>query len=145
MTTSKDGLEFIKREEGCKLVSYKCPAGVWTIGYGHTKHVAAGMTISMDRAEEYLREDVEEAEKVLNNMHINFRQGQFDALVSFIFNLGAGAFNGSTLKRLIVEGASDSAIAAEFLKWNKVRVNGKLTPNDGLTKRRKEESAAWVM
>ena len=141
MVTSKDGLALIKRYEGLRLKAYKCPAGVWTIGYGHTKGVKPGMTISQETADLYLRADVAPIEKLLNSLKINFRQGQFDALVSWIFNLGSGNFNSSTLKKRVVAGAKDIEIIAEIKKWNKA--GGKVLP--GLVKRREEEAATWML
>lgn len=141
MTTSQAGIDLIKKYEGCKLTAYKCPAGVWTIGYGTTKGVKSGMTITKEKAEELLKSDVAPIEKQLNALKINFRQGQFDALVSFIYNLGIGSFNSSTLKKKILAGAPDSEICAEFKKWNKA--GGKVLA--GLTKRREEEAITWVL
>jgi len=144
MTTSEKGLALIKNHEGCQLKAYKCPAGVWTIGYGHTKGVAQGMTITQEIADKLLVEDVKPIEKLLNGMKVNFRQSQFDALVSFIFNVGEGGFNGSTLKKKIVSGSADAVIAEEFHKWNKATVNGKKTVLPGLSKRRADEAALWL-
>ena len=144
MTASEKAYKLIKDSEGLELASYKCPAGKWTIGYGHTKFVAAGMSITMEIAEELLREDVQECEKVLNRMGVNFRQGQFDALVSFIFNFGEGKFNSSSLKKKILAGAPDEEIVAELKKWDKATVNGKKVPLGGLTKSRAAETALWM-
>lgn len=140
MRTSEGGLALIKKYEGCILEAYRCPAGVWTIGYGHTHRVTKGMSITEEIAESLLREDVLPIEKLLNGMGINFRQCQFDALVSFVFNVGEGNFNTSTLKKKIVAGAADGEIAAEFKKWNKG--GGKVLP--GLIRRREEEAATWM-
>jgi len=139
MTTSEAGLSLIKHCEGLQLKAYKCPAGVWTIGYGHTKGVTAGMEISQGMAEKMLQEDVLPAERAINALHINLRQGQFDALVSFIFNLGEGNFNRSTLKKKIVAGSKDEEIATEFRRWNKA--GGKVLA--GLVKRRESEIKLW--
>lgn len=141
MTTSERGLALIKKFEGCRLQAYKCPAGVWTIGWGHTRGVTKGQVISQVDAERMLREDIAPIEQQVNALGINLRQGQFDALVSFIFNLGIGNFNGSTLKKRIVAKADDAIIAAEFKKWNKA--GGKVMP--GLVRRREEEAALWIM
>lgn len=139
MTTGEKGLNLIKSFEGCKLKAYKCPAGVPTIGYGHTKGVTMGMEISQSVADKYLAEDVAPLEKTINKLGINFRQGQFDALVSFMFNLGEGSFNKSTLKKKILAGAKDAEIAEEFKKWNKA--GGKVLA--GLVKRREAEAKLW--
>ena len=140
MTISNAGLALIKKYEGCQLKAYKCPAGVWTVGFGTTKGVKAGMEIDLATAEKMLLGDVAPIEKAINKLGINFRQGQFDALVSFIYNLGIGNFNSSTLKKKIVAGAKDEDIAAEFGKWNKA--GGKVLA--GLTKRREEEAKLWM-
>lgn len=140
MTTSDKGIALIKKYEGCRLKAYKCPAGVWTIGYGHTRGVVEGQAITQEIADQLLREDVAPVEKQINALGINLRQGQFDALVSFIFNLGIGNFNSSTLKRKILAKSPDREIQAEFLKWNKAA--GKVLP--GLVKRREDEAALWI-
>lgn len=145
MKISSDGLELIKRYEGLRLKAYKCPAGIPTIGYGHTRGVTMGMTITEEIADRLLQEDVAPIEKLLNGMKINFRQGQFDALCSWIFNLGSGSFNSSTLKKKIVAGASDKEILVEIRKWDKAKVNGKTVALPGLTKRRAEECAHWMI
>ena len=145
MTTSNDGLALIKTSEGLKLNAYKCPAGVWTIGYGHTRGVKQDMTITQEIADNLLIEDIMPCEKLINDLRLNLRQGQFDALVSFIFNVGEGNFNTSTLKKKILACAKDEEIAAEFKKWNKGRVNGKLTVLPGLVRRRAEEAKLWML
>ena len=90
MKISENGLALIKKFEGCKLSAYKCPAGVWTIGYGHTKGVTSGMTITQEEADELLKQDVEKYEDhVLSYDSIyNWNQNEFDSMVSFAFNLG---------------------------------------------------------
>ena len=140
MTISEKGLNLIKTFEGCKLKAYKCPAGVLTIGYGTTKGVTEGMEINLAMAERMLLSDIAPLEKTINKMGINFRQGQFDALVSFMYNLGVGNFNKSTLKKRIQDGAKDEVIAEEFKKWNKA--GGKVLA--GLTKRREAEANLWM-
>lgn len=140
MTTSRLGLRLIKDFEGLKLKAYLCPAGVPTIGYGHTKGVKMGMTITEAQAEDYLVEDVGPAERILNAVGVNFRQEQFDALVSFIFNLGSGNLRNSTLLKKIVADKSDQEIAAEFVKW----VNAAGKPLVGLKRRRVAEANMFV-
>ena len=140
MKTSNEGLSLIKKYEGCKLTAYRCPAGVLTIGYGHTRGVKNGMTITQGIADQLLREDIAPVEKQINDMRLELKQNQFDALVSFIFNLGVGNFNSSTLKKKIIAKASNAEIAAEFKKWT--RAGGKVMP--GLVKRRAEEAALWT-
>lgn len=135
MKTSQRGLDLIKQFEGLKLTAYLCPANVWTIGYGTTKGVTKGMTITAQRAEELLREDVAAFERgVSAAVRVPLEQHEFDALVSFAYNVGLGAFRTSTLLRLL--NAGDKAGAAkQFDRWNKAA--GK--PLAGLTRRRAAE------
>lgn len=140
MKTSKRGLDLIKKYEGVRLQAYKCPAGVWTIGYGHTKSVRQGDKISQYQADDYLLEDIRFAENAVNNLNINLTQGQFDALVSFIFNVGVGNFLKSTLYRKVKANPKDKTIPSEFRKW--VYAGGaKLA---GLIRRREEEARLYV-
>ena len=92
MKTSPRGVSLIKQFEGCRLKAYKCPAGVWTIGYGHTAGVKEGDTITQETADDYLRNDLEKYEKAVQNYDgiYHFNQNQFDALVSFTYNCGVG-------------------------------------------------------
>lgn len=90
MKISETGLNLIKEFEGCRLTAYKDPAGIPTIGYGHTKGVKLGQKITQAQADEYLRQDVASAEKAVSKYKYNYNQNQFDALVSFTFNCGAG-------------------------------------------------------
>lgn len=140
MTTSKRGLQLIKDFEGLRLTAYKCPAGVWTIGYGHTKGVKQGMVIDQSKADDYLVEDIAPIERQLNALCINFRQEQFDALVSWIFNLGAGNFQSSTLLKKISKDASDEDIAREIVRW----INAGGRPLVGLARRRIAEANMFV-
>lgn len=144
MKTSQRGIDFIKKHEGLKLQAYKDIAGIPTIGYGHTKSVKMGDTITPAEAERLLVEDIEPVEfAIMRNVPYGLTPGQFDALVSFIFNVGIGAFIRSTmLKKLL---ASDIMGAAnEFNRWNKAKVDGKLRPVKGLTKRREEERKMFL-
>ncbi len=136
--TSEEGVALIKRHEGCRLTAYRCPAGVPTIGYGHTgKDVRMGMTISQAQADELLRKDLEVFERSVESAAPQtLTQHQFDALVSFAFNLGPAALRSSTLMRKVRQNASDPAIRAEFAKW--VVARGKRLP--GLVARRKDEA-----
>ena len=140
MTTSVLGKRLIKDFEVLRLKAYKCPAGVWTIGFGHTKGVKQGQAITEAQAEDYLVEDIAPIERVLNKLGVNFRQEQFDALVSWIFNLGAGAFGSSTLKKKILSDAKDEEIAAEIIRW----VNSGGKPLVGLKRRRVAEANMFV-
>ena len=117
MKISSKGVSLIKSFEGCRLKAYKCPAGVWTIGYGHTAGVKEGDTITQGQADEYLRNDLEKYEKaVLNYDSIyHFNQNHFDALVSFTYNCGVG-----NLKNLTQNGKRTLAqISEKILLYNK--------------------------
>ena len=138
---SEEGLSLIKQFEGCKLTAYKCPAGVWTIGYGSTGvHVHEGLNITQEYAEQLLRDDLERFEVGVERVvKIEPTQSQFDALCSFAFNLGTGRLEASTLlKRVNARAFADAA--AEFMKWDKA--GGKALT--GLTKRRAAEAALFL-
>lgn len=138
--TSNKGIELIKKFEGCRLAAYKCPAGVWTIGYGHTANVTSGMAITQQQADNYLREDLARFEKCISdNVKVSINQNQFDALVSFTYNCGAGAFKNSTLLKMLNQGNYKEA-AEQLLRWDKA--NGKVLA--GLTRRRKEERELFL-
>lgn len=137
---SDAGICLIRQFEGCRLEAYRCAAGVPTIGYGHTAGVAMGMKITQAEAERYLREDVRSFEHAVNRALTRpVSQNQFDALVSFAYNLGAGALRGSTLLKLLNAGDINGA-ADEFPKWNKAA--GKVL--EGLTKRRMKERQLFL-
>ena len=91
MKTSNKGLELIKRFEGCRLAAYQDSGGVWTIGYGHTKGVTAGQNITQAQADAFLVDDCGKAEAAVNKYYdrYHFNQNQYDALVSFAFNIGS--------------------------------------------------------
>jgi GH24 family phage-related lysozyme (muramidase) len=118
MKISDKGLELIMRFEGCRLGAYKDAVGVPTIGYGHTQGVKMGDHITHQEAEQLLAEDVAIYEKCVSEMfsNVGLTQNQFDALVSFAFNLGCGALRKSTLRKRIEQGAPVLA-ADEFPKW----------------------------
>ena len=140
MKISSDGIELIKKFEGCRLKAYRCPAGVPTIGYGHTKGVKMGDKITQEQADDFLREDVKHIEVLLNKLGINFRQEQFDALVSWIFNLGGGNFNSSTMKKRIVSDAGNLDITDQLVKW----YNAGGRPLSGLKLRRIAEANMFL-
>lgn len=140
MTTSSQGRDLIKSFEGLRLDAYRCPAGVPTIGWGHTKGVRMGQHITQAQAEDMLTEDIAPAEHLLNGMKINFRQCQFDALVSWIFNLGSGNFKSSTMYKRIIENATDEEIADQMVRW----VNADGRPLPGLMKRRAAEANLFL-
>ena len=143
MRTSEKGVALIKKYEGCKLTAYK-PVPTeqyYTIGYGHYgKDVQKGQTITQARADELLVQDLRKFESVVNDLHINLRQQQFDALISWIYNLGAGNFAVSTFKKKITNLNADEAITDELVKW--VNAGGK--PLLGLKMRRVEEANMWL-
>ena len=142
MNISEKGIELLKHFEGLRLEAYKCAAGVWTIGVGHTgPEVVEGLRISEVEAEELLKKDLWRFEQaVLQRVKVPLNQNQFDALVSFSFNVGINAFSSSTLLKLLNDGADKQVVAAEFQRWNKA--NGK--PIEGLTRRRKAESDLFL-
>lgn len=123
-------IEAIKGFEVFRAEAYKCPAGVWTIGYGHTAGVKKGQRVSKARAEELLRQDLGSAEASVNRLGVAKTQGQYDALVDITFN--CGDMSKSTLVRKIREGAGKDEITKEFMRW--VHSDGKVLP--GLIKRR---------
>jgi lysozyme len=135
MKINKEGLELVKEFEGLKLTAYLCPANVWTIGYGHTATARKGMTITAERAEELLRQDIERFEKAVSRLvKVPLNENQFAALVSFTFNLGEGALQRSTLLRKLNAGDYDS-VPTELNRWN--QAGGKVL--NGLVRRRKAE------
>ncbi len=147
MKTSQHGVDFIKRFEGLELEAYQDAAGVWTIGYGHTETAEPGMRITEAKAEDLLRRDLDSRERalqgwaVVNGVLLN--QNEFDALSSFIFNVGVGAFRGSTAAKRLIDGDRDGAAQA-LTWWNKARVGGKLQVVRGLTRRRAAEQALFL-
>lgn len=140
MTTSNQGKNLIKEAEGLRLEAYRCPAGVPTIGWGHTKGVKMGQSITLAMAEDLLVEDIGPIERILNSMNINFRQEQFDALVSWIFNLGVGNFRNSTMYKRILENAGDEEITDQLIK---LTYSGK-QQLAGLIKRRVAEANLFI-
>ena len=141
---TEEGLNLIKRFEGFSPKIYICPAGYPTIGYGHVvlaheqDQFATGITQA--EATELLRKDVRIAERaVLRLISVPLTDGQFDALVSFTFNLGAGALQRSTLRRKVNRGEHEG-IPSELMKW--VLAAGKRLP--GLVRRRQEEGASYA-
>jgi lysozyme len=144
MKTSHDGLTLLKEFEGLRLRAYKCPAGVWTIGYGHTSEagppkVFPDMAISRDAAEAILRRDIVEYEEGVEKLvQVEITQGQFDALVSFAYNVGVPQLERSTLLKRINAEEFDR-VPAEFMKWTKG--GGRELP--GLVRRRRAEVKLW--
>lgn len=129
--------------EGYKPKSYLCPASVVTIGFGSTMYtdgrkIKLGDTINEQQANELLMWELRNKAFALHGLNLN--QNQFDSCLSFIYNLGIGAFAKSTLKKKILLNPNDATIKDEFLKWNKARVNGELMELKGLTRRRIAEA-----
>ena len=135
MEPSQACIDLVKEFEGCKLDAYQDVVGVWTIGYGHIEGVKQGDTISQQEADIILMSDLhDKAEEVSKLIHYDVTQNQFDALVSFAYNLGVGNLASSTLLKMINAGSADAA-ADQFLRWDKaggVEV-------EGLERRRKAE------
>lgn len=135
MKPSEAGLALIRQFEGLRLSAYKCPAGVPTIGYGTTKGVRMGQTITREEADRLLMEDAQRfADHIAALVKVKLSQHQIDALVSFVYNVGPSAFAGSTMLRLINQGLYADA-ARQFQRWNKA--GGEVLP--GLTRRRAAE------
>ncbi len=153
MIVSGNGLALIKHFEGCSLKAYVCPAGKLTIGYGSTgAHVKRGHDITLMEAENLLLHDLERFETGVEALVTRpMTQGQFDALVSFAFNVGldidadtqAEGLGDSTLLRKFNAGDLVGA-EAEFKKWNKATVHGRVVELEGLTKRRACEAAVFA-
>lgn len=140
MKTGTNGINLIKSFEGLRLHAYKCPAGVWTIGYGHTKGVKKGDMITELKAETLLIIDLQSFEYTINKLvKVPLTQNQFDALVSFVFNVGSANFQKSTLLRKLNNKDYNGA-ANEFGKW--VYANKKVLP--GLVKRREAEKELFL-
>lgn len=140
MRTSQRGLSLIKSFEGLRLLAYRDAIGVWTIGYGATRGVKPGMSVTKEQAERMLLNDVQRFEPEVERLvKVPLAGNQWDALVSFTYNLGAANLESSTLLRLLNRG--DYAGAAEqFPRWNKA--GGKVLP--GLVRRREAERALFL-
>ncbi|HEY9751327.1 MAG TPA: glycoside hydrolase family protein [Coleofasciculaceae cyanobacterium] len=139
---NSEGFKLLTTFEGCKLKAYDDGGGVWTIGYGHTKGVVKGMTITQAEAEQFLQEDLERFESYVEAaVQVNVNPDQFSALVCFCFNVGPGSegFGGSTLLKKLNAGNFAGAVG-QFPRWNKV--DGK--PLLGLTRRRLAEQALFL-
>lgn len=140
MNVSQKGIDLIKEFEGCKLYAYRDSVGIPTIGYGHTKGVRMGMSITKAQAETFLKDDIKPVERVLNAMGINYTQNQFDALVSWIYNLGSGNFRSSTMYRKILAKADEVEITDQLVKWH----NAGGRPLLGLKRRRVAEANMYL-
>lgn len=146
MIASQNCINLIKMYEGYKAKAYLCPAGVVTIGFGSTmyqdgKKINIGDTINEDQGNELLMWELKN--KSISLQGLNLNQNQFDSCLSFIYNLGVGAFAKSTLKKKILINPNDPTIKDEFMKWNKARVGGQLMELKGLTRRRISEAQLY--
>ena len=136
MKTGQAGIDLIKKFESCRLTAYRCPAGVPTIGYGHTAGVRMGQKITQAQAEEYLRQDLAKYEKHVAKYEAKYKwnQNEFDAMVSFAYNLGS-------IDKLTANGTRSKAVIAEkILLYNKAK--GRVLA--GLTRRRKAERELFL-
>jgi len=136
MNISKEGIALIKKFEGCELEAYKCAAGVWTIGYGHTKDVKEGEVITKEEAESMLVHELQEyCSDVDIAVKVDLKQNEFDALVSWTYNLGPTNLNSSTMLRVLNEGKHDD-VPTQIKRWNKA--GGEVLK--GLIRRRNAEA-----
>lgn len=142
MNLSWVGLSKLKIREALRLEAYQDDAGVWTIGYGHTKTAKEGMVVTEYEAEILLRRDLKRFVEAVNKVKVYLSQNQFDTLVSFAFNVGVGAFKSSTLLEELNEGNYHN-VPDELMRWNKVTVNGQKRKSAGLVYRRVAECAQW--
>ena len=146
MKIGSEGLKLIKEFEGCKLISYKCPAGVWTIGIGSTRY-ADGSPVKANQALPnegaalmLLTKTVAAYEHAVNTVGVELTQNEYDALVSLCYNIGSGNFVSSTLVKMLKAGEPKSEVAKQFLRWDKA--GGK--PLAGLTRRRNAEAELFL-
>lgn len=140
------GLATIKQFEGRELAAYKDQKGIWTIGYGHTRGVQPGMTITDDECDMLLDCDLMSTEyavwHALDTANVNTGNNQFSAMAALAFNIGPVAFGSSTLLKMHKAGDFEGA-AQQFLLWDKIRIGEDLVPNDGLLRRRQAESGLY--
>lgn len=143
----KAGVQLIQDFEGLHLTSYQDQAGVWTIGYGTTRindrPVGARQTITKDDALAYLQKDTAAICEALDEYVLrDLTQNEVDALVSFCYNLGMGAFRGSSLRKALMQ---DTPIDESlFTRWSKIRIDGVLQTSNGLLRRRRAEYALFI-
>jgi len=136
MNISQEGISLIKKFEGCELEAYQCAAGVWTIGYGSTKDVKEGDTLTQKEADNLLLHEMQEYEGYIKELvKIPLKQNQFDALVSWVFNLGPANLKASTMLKFLNAG-DYHLIPSQIKRWNKA--NGKVL--EGLIRRREAEA-----
>ena len=136
MNISQEGISLIKKFEGCELEAYQCAAGVWTIGYGSTKDVKEGDTLTQKEADNLLLHEMQEYEGYIKKLvKVPLKQNQFDALVSWVFNLGPANLKASTMLKFLNAG-DYHLIPSQIKRWNKA--NGKVL--EGLIRRREAEA-----
>ena len=136
MNISQEGISLIKKFEGCELEAYQCAAGVWTIGYGSTKDVKEGDTLTQKEADNFLLHEMQEYEGYIKELvKVPLKQNQFDALVSWVFNLGPANLKASTMLKFLNAG-DYHLIPSQIKRWNKA--SGKVL--EGLIRRREAEA-----
>ena len=136
MVISKEGIDLVKKFEGCKLEAYQCAAGVWTIGYGSTRGVRQGDVWAQEKADIMLIDELQEyGEHVSNMVNVPLDQSQYDALSSWCFNLGPTNLSSSSLLRVLNEKKYEE-VPYQIKRWNKV--SGQV--NEGLIRRREAEA-----
>ena len=147
MIPDKACYDFIKSREGLKLTAYQDSAGIWTIGYGSILHcdgspVKQGDVITQDMADQLIQDEINQKACKVNVAFppAVLNQNQFNALVSFAYNVGTGALLASSLLRLLKTNPADPKIRDSFLVWDKVHQNGQLVEVPGLKKRRMAEA-----
>jgi lysozyme len=147
MTPDKSFFDFIEEHEGCKLTSYRDSAGIWTIGVGSIlyedgSHVKQGDTITQAQADKMLASEVSQKshgiDAALAGVHLN--QNQYNALLSFAYNVGIGGLLSSTLLKKVKANPADPTIRDSFMVWDKAHVKGQLVEIEGLKNRRKAEA-----
>lgn len=139
MRASQTLINHIKKSEACRLTAYQDTAKVWTIGYGHTSGVRKGDRCTQYQAEQWLKEDLARFEKEADKVKNIKTQGQYDAVLDFIYNCGPTNFNSSTLKKYIEGGRKCYEIQEQFLRW----VNSGGVKLGGLVTRRIWEANRW--
>ena len=140
MNISNKGIELIKQFEGCRLKAYQDSVGVWTIGYGHTEGVEEGMEISQHQADIMLGSDLVKYANYINEyVTVSLNQNQFDALTSWVYNLGPGNLKSSTMLKVLNEGSYDD-VPFQIKRWNKA--GGKVLK--GLVRRREAEAELFA-
>lgn len=138
---TEKAIKLIKELEGLKLKAYQDYGGVWTIGWGHTRTAKPNMVITKEEAEKLLQDDIERVALIINQLvRVPLNQNQFDALTSFVFNVGVLNFRKSTILLLLNQGKYEAA-SNELLKWTKAKdpKTGQYVELKGLVRRRKKE------